>query len=89
VPRLTPSQVVILAPGAIKSSIGDAGEGTIQLAKSSSYENVADMIKYRAQYSQLGHPTPTAEFAAVVRKAVVKRRPRAYLVTVRSAGPSA
>jgi len=73
--------VVILAPGAIKSSIGDAGEGTIQLAKSSSYENVADMIKYRAQYSQLGHPTPTAEFAAVVRKAVVKRRPRAYLVT--------
>lgn len=41
------------------------------------------MIKFRAQYSQRGHPTPTAEFAAVVRKAVVKRRPRAYLVTVR------
>lgn len=41
--------VVVVAPGAIKSLIGEAGASTISMKPNSKYENVKDMIIYRAQ----------------------------------------
>lgn len=76
-------KVVIVAPGAIKSSIGDTGGKAITVSQSSAYKNVEDMIRYRAVYSQTGKPapTPTDVFAReVVSKCTVKR-PSAYLTT--------
>lgn len=72
--------VVVVAPGAIKSSIGDAGSKDIEVPESSNYHNVRDVIAFRAVYSQQGNPTPTDQFAQTVLRAVQPRNPRAYLV---------
>ncbi|CAO1619134.1 unnamed protein product [Parajaminaea phylloscopi] len=71
--------VTVVAPGAIKSSIGDSGAGHIKVADNSRYTNVQDMVQYRAVYSQVGRPspTPTAVFAnqVVSECADPRRRP--------------
>lgn len=73
-------QVVVVAPGAIKSSIGDAGSKDIVIPSTSHYSNVADMIRMRAVYSQKGNPTPTDQFANLVVRQTQGRNPRAYVV---------
>lgn len=76
-------KVTVVAPGAIRSSIGETGTKAISLAPNSNYKNVEDMIRYRAVYSQVGRPAPTPAdvFAReVIRKCAVPRSPPAYLM---------
>ncbi|PWN41206.1 NAD(P)-binding protein [Ceraceosorus guamensis] len=74
-------KVIVVAPGAIQSSIGDAGAKGISVADSSPYKNVEDMIQYRAMYSQIGRNTPAHVFAKNIRRAVTKKNPRAYILS--------
>ncbi|EPQ29980.1 uncharacterized protein PFL1_02653 [Pseudozyma flocculosa PF-1] len=74
-------KVVVVAPGAIKSSIADAGSKDLDFPADSFYGDVKDLIEYRANFSQLGSPTPSAVFARNVRRAVTRPNPSAYLVT--------
>ncbi|KAN0060084.1 NADPH-dependent 1-acyl dihydroxyacetone phosphate reductase [Thecaphora frezii] len=73
--------VVVVAPGAIRSSIADTGSSHLALSPTSLYAHVQDLIEYRANFSQLGNPTPSDVFARNVRRAVDRRSPAAYLVT--------
>lgn len=87
--------VVVVAPGAIKSSISDntrktrstptpnsADEGDLgYLPADSLYKHVEDLVKFRAEFSQQGEPTPSETFAKNVRKWVAVSRPGAYLFT--------
>ncbi|PWZ01684.1 NAD(P)-binding protein [Testicularia cyperi] len=74
-------KVVVVAPGKIKSSIGDTGSSHISLPHDSAYKHVEDIVQYRAQFSQLGNPTPTDVFAKTVRKWVAVANPGPYLFT--------
>lgn len=88
--------VVVVAPGAIKSSIaentaknlnkptvdGKEHEGDLgYLPSDSMYKHVEDLVKFRAEFSQQGEPTPSETFAKNVRKFVTATRPGAYLFT--------
>ncbi|EST05742.1 Short-chain dehydrogenase/reductase SDR [Kalmanozyma brasiliensis GHG001] len=86
--------VVVVAPGAIKSSIADntaknlpkpSVDGKQQdlgyLPSDSMYKHVEDLVKFRAEFSQQGEPTPSETFAKNVRKFVTATRPGAYLFT--------
>lgn len=87
--------VVVVAPGAIKSSIaentlknrsnsskpsGDDGD-LGYLPAESLYKHVEDLVKFRAEFSQQGEPTPSETFAKNVRQWVAATRPGAYLFT--------
>ncbi|PWN49257.1 NAD(P)-binding protein, partial [Violaceomyces palustris] len=76
-------RVIVVAPGAIRSSIGDAGSSNVSVSSDSFYKDVEDMIFKRANYSQTGkpEPTPTDIFARDVRKELVKKCPRAYITS--------
>ncbi|SPO25208.1 related to AYR1 - NADPH-dependent 1-acyl dihydroxyacetone phosphate reductase [Ustilago trichophora] len=90
-------KVVVVAPGAIKSSIADntlKNQSKAPSASSSSdsddlgylpadsmYKHVEDLVKFRAEFSQQGEPTPSETFARNVRKWVGAANPGAYLFT--------
>lgn len=88
-------KVVVVAPGAIKSSIadntlknqskspasGEDGEDLGYLPATSMYKHVEDLVKFRAEFSQQGEPTPSETFARNVRKWVGAANPGAYLFT--------
>ncbi|KAJ1020147.1 hypothetical protein NDA16_004427 [Ustilago loliicola] len=90
-------KVVVVAPGAIKSSIADntlknranhsdsnssSDSGDLgYLPADSMYKHVEDLVKFRAEFSQQGEPTPSETFAKNVRKWVSARNPGAYLFT--------
>lgn len=76
-------KVVVVAPGAIKSSIAETGGSNIKLSDDSFYKDVQDLVQYRADFSQTGTPTPSATFATTVRKWVQRPNPGAYLFTGR------
>lgn len=63
--------VTVVAPGAIKSSIGASSTKHIKVADDSRYKNVEDMIRFRAVYSQVSRPEPTP--ANVFAKTVVSQ----------------
>ena len=73
--------VVVVAPGAIRSGFGDRGTAHLDIQGSSAYKHVEDLIVYRAQYSQTGNVTPAESFARTVRQSVTRKHPSAYLVT--------
>ncbi|CBQ70932.1 conserved hypothetical protein [Sporisorium reilianum SRZ2] len=87
--------VVVVAPGAIKSSISDntlktrgaptpnsaEGGDLGYLPADSLYKHVEDLVKFRAEFSQQGEPTPSETFAKTVRRWVGASRPGAYLFT--------
>ncbi|TKY87699.1 hypothetical protein EX895_003280 [Sporisorium graminicola] len=87
--------VVVVAPGAIKSSISDntmkargapaansANSGDLgYLPADSLYKHVEDLVKFRAEFSQQGEPTPSETFARNVRRWVTVSSPGAYLFT--------
>lgn len=87
-------KVIVVAPGAIKSSIADntlknraqssssKSEGDLgYLPEDSLYKHVEDLVKFRAEFSQQGEPTPSETFAKNVRKYVTSANPGAYLFT--------
>ncbi|SPC64019.1 related to AYR1 - NADPH-dependent 1-acyl dihydroxyacetone phosphate reductase [Ustilago sp. UG-2017b] len=86
-------KVVVVAPGAIKSSIADntlknqfthssSESGDLgYLPADSMYKHVEDLVKFRAEFSQQGEPTPSETFARNVRKWVSASNPGAYLFT--------
>lgn len=66
-------RVLLIAPGAIKSSFGDNAQKSIQYPdKSSPFNAATQALKYRATVSQQGTPTPAADFAKLVRKETEK-----------------
>ncbi|GAC98872.1 likely dihydroxyacetone phosphate reductase [Pseudozyma hubeiensis SY62] len=85
--------VVVVVPGAIKSNIAvntlknrsssePASDGDLgYLPADSLYKHVEDLVKFRAEYSQQGEPTPSEVFAKNVRRWVTATRPGAYLFT--------
>ncbi|SNX83662.1 related to AYR1 - NADPH-dependent 1-acyl dihydroxyacetone phosphate reductase [Melanopsichium pennsylvanicum] len=92
-------KVVVVAPGAIKSSIAentsknlfkptaapssseDGVDDLGYLPADSMYKHVEDLVKFRAEYSQKGEPTPSETFARNVRRWVAVANPGAYLFT--------
>ncbi len=95
-------KVLVVAPGAIKSSIADntaknlpshkassssdadavaEGQDLGYLPADSMYKHVEDLVKFRAEFSQQGVPTPSETFAKNVRKYVAASTPGAYLFT--------
>ncbi|KAJ1034947.1 hypothetical protein NDA18_000554 [Ustilago nuda] len=86
-------KVVVVAPGAIKSSIADntlknqSAHGSSEsgdlgyLPADSMYKHVEDLVKFRAEFSQQGEPTPSETFARNVREWVSANNPGAYLFT--------
>ncbi len=63
-------KAIVVAPGKIKSSVGDTGVANMDLSTLHHYKHVEAAIEHRAQYSQRGKPAPmdTGKFAkAVVR----------------------
>lgn len=89
-------KVVVVAPGAIKSSIADNTSKNLAKPSSSTsedsgdlgylpadslYKHVEDLVKFRAEFSQQGEPTPSETFAKTVRRWVGASNPGAYLFT--------
>ena len=86
-------KVVVVAPGAIKSSIADNTQKNLDTSRSSDpddlgylpadslYKHVEDLVKFRAEFSQQGEPTPSETFARNVRRWVAASNPGAYLFT--------
>ncbi|KAI8066675.1 hypothetical protein BC940DRAFT_347439, partial [Gongronella butleri] len=71
--------VMIVAPGAIRSNIGNNSEQGMVLPEDSMYQSVASFVKGRATLSQGPHSTPTDEFAELVVKNALKSHPPRYL----------
>lgn len=74
-------RVLVVAPGAIKSSFGDNSTSNLVLpAKGSAYDNDAAraIIRYRAVYSQTGRNTPAETTARVIRREVDKSYVRTH-----------
>lgn len=63
--------VTVVAPGAIKSNIGETGAKLVKVADDSRYKNVEDMVQFRAVYSQKVRPAPTP--AAVLAHEIVTK----------------
>lgn len=84
-------KVVVVAPGAIKSSFATNTTKTYPttddpndlgyLPPESLYKHVEDLVKFRAEFSQQGQPTPSETFATTVREWVTRSNPGAYLFT--------
>ncbi|OBZ86959.1 NADPH-dependent 1-acyldihydroxyacetone phosphate reductase [Choanephora cucurbitarum] len=69
-------QVVVVAPGAITSNIGNNGSKTTHVPEDSIYKSVAKFIHGRANSSQGPSSTPTDVFAShIVKKTLQKNTP--------------
>jgi len=74
--------VMVVAPGAIRSEIGNANVRNLKLKGNDSlYISVMDRIIARATTSQKGHSTPASECAFNIVEAALKSSPPAYLTT--------
>ncbi|KAL4214316.1 hypothetical protein AB4K20DRAFT_1273742, partial [Rhizopus microsporus] len=74
-------QVTVVAPGAIRSNIGAAGEAGNLVPEGSLYAPVANYIIARASLSQGPHSTPTEVFASRVVKKVSQATVPRYITT--------
>ncbi|KAI8370655.1 uncharacterized protein BYT42DRAFT_583211 [Radiomyces spectabilis] len=72
-------QVIVVAPGAIRSNIGVAGTETINIPPDSLYKKVSTYIYKRATMSQGPDSTPNTVFAAHVVGQVLRRDPPRYI----------
>ncbi|KAG2177251.1 hypothetical protein INT43_007908 [Umbelopsis isabellina] len=69
---------MVVAPGSIKSNIGDVATASISLPEDSLFTRFRKSIETRATSSQAPGCTPTDVFAKNVVNAVMKPRPRNY-----------
>ncbi|CDH50848.1 uncharacterized oxidoreductase-like [Lichtheimia corymbifera JMRC:FSU:9682] len=69
-------QVVLVAPGSIKSNFGHAATGTVSIPEDSMYKSVIKHIYARATMSQGPGATPTDDFAAKVAGKLLGSPPR-------------
>ncbi|KAF9162894.1 hypothetical protein DFQ26_003137 [Actinomortierella ambigua] len=72
-------KVSIVAPGAIKSNIGDNNLKAFYLPENSYYQTLLEYVMARANASQAPGCTPTAVFAQYVVKQCVKSSPPRYI----------
>ncbi|KAH9897829.1 NAD-P-binding protein [Cubamyces lactineus] len=71
--------VVLLAPGGVKSNIAANQAERVQLPAGSLYADYVDSILAKLHMGQRNKPTPTDVFSRQVVDAVLKRPPRRYL----------
>ncbi|KAJ1901827.1 hypothetical protein LPJ66_000498 [Kickxella alabastrina] len=71
--------VVVVAPGSVKSNLVDAQSGVQLLREDSRYIRAIESVRARAVLSQTVNSTPTAEFARYVVPQLLVRKPRAYV----------
>jgi len=71
--------VILVQPGAIKSSMGDNASANATVDGLGPYAKLADRIEARARLSQEGKPTPAEEFAVHVVKAALADKPPALV----------
>ncbi|KAI8357148.1 hypothetical protein B0O80DRAFT_446649 [Mortierella sp. GBAus27b] len=71
--------VSVVAPGAIKSNIGDNNLKAFSLPENSFYQSVITYVMARANASQAPNATPTAKFAKHVVAVCLKSSPPRYI----------
>ncbi|KAF9349849.1 hypothetical protein BGX34_001562 [Mortierella sp. NVP85] len=71
--------VSVVAPGAIKSNIGDNNLKAFHLPENSFYQTVISYVRSRADASQAPNATPTAKFAKHVVGKCLKSSPPRYI----------
>ncbi|KAF9977795.1 hypothetical protein BGZ73_004862 [Actinomortierella ambigua] len=72
-------KVSVVAPGAIKSNIGDNNLKAFYLPEKSYYQTLREYVMARANASQAPGCTPTAEFAQYTVKQCLKSSPPRYI----------
>ncbi|KAF9169507.1 hypothetical protein BGX20_010231 [Mortierella sp. AD010] len=72
-------KVSIIAPGAIKSNIGNNNLKAFKLSETSYYHSVLSYVAARATASQAPNSTPTAKFASYVVSKCLKSSPPRYI----------
>ncbi|KAJ2557650.1 hypothetical protein EV175_001215 [Coemansia sp. RSA 1933] len=70
-------RVVLLAPGGIRSNLHSNSKAV--LSEDTRYGMVRDQVSKRAEFSQAGSATPTAQFASVVVPKLLATEPQAYI----------
>lgn len=71
--------VMLLAPGSVKSNIAASGTEAFRLPENSLYRGYLDQIVRRINSSQGPNSMPTADFARVVVKNALAKNPPRYL----------